>query len=124
MIQYTGTKTLNAKPMTRGAYNTFRGWLLPLGEDPNEAGYLVEYLDGGKPNHPDFAGYISWSPADVFQRSYRPTDTAYYDQAARMFKAYAQTCMPLFKGQPAHFERLDQNEQSAWIEAAKVANSA
>jgi hypothetical protein len=27
-------------------------------------------LDGGLPNHPDFAGYISWSPKGVFERGY------------------------------------------------------
>lgn len=70
MKQYTGTKTLKAKPMTRGIYNQLRGWTITEGEDPEEAGYLVEYQDGGKPNHPDFEGYISWSPADVFEKSY------------------------------------------------------
>ena len=73
MKQYIGTKTLNAKPMTRGEYNTLRGWAIPADENPVDAGYLVEYLDGGKANHPDFANYISWSPSDVFERSYKPT---------------------------------------------------
>jgi hypothetical protein len=47
MKTYTGTKTINAKPMTRGDYNKFRGWEIPADEDPAEAGYLVEYTDGG-----------------------------------------------------------------------------
>jgi len=72
MQKYTGTKTLYAKPMTKAEYNTLRGWEMPVDEDPNEEGYLVEYADGGKPNHPDFLGYISWSPKDVFERSYKP----------------------------------------------------
>lgn len=33
------------------------------------------YLDGGKPNHPDFEHYISWSPKDVFERSYAVAET-------------------------------------------------
>lgn len=77
MKTYTGTKTINATPMTRGAYNTFRGWELPANEDGNDEGYLVEYTDGGKANHPDFAGYISWSPKDVFERAYSPVLPAY-----------------------------------------------
>ena len=67
---YEGTKRVMARPMTRGDYNTYRGWTVPADENPDDAGYLVEYLDGGKANHRDHAGYISWSPADVFQRAY------------------------------------------------------
>ncbi len=68
---YVGTKYVTAKPMTRGEYNTYRGWELPVDEDGSDEGYLVEYVDGGKANHPDHAGYISWSPKDVFDRSYK-----------------------------------------------------
>lgn len=71
MKQYIGTKTLNAKPMTRGEYNQLRGWTIPDDENPSDDGYLVEYLEGGKPNHPDYENYISWSHKDVFDRSYR-----------------------------------------------------
>lgn len=71
MKQYIGTKIINAFPMTRIAYNTLRGWALPADENGDDEGYLVEYPDGGKANHPDFKGYISWSPKDVFERAYR-----------------------------------------------------
>lgn len=67
---YTGSKIVGGKPMTRGDYNTYQGWSLPEGQNPDDAGYLVEYLDGGKANHPDHKGYISWSPADVFVKNY------------------------------------------------------
>ena len=36
--------------MTRGEYNHYRNWDIPENEDPSEQGYLVEYVDGGKPN--------------------------------------------------------------------------
>jgi len=62
MNRYIGTKRINAKPMNRAEYNALRGWAVPADENPDDAGYLVEYIDGGKANHPDFAGYISWSP--------------------------------------------------------------
>ena len=67
---YTGTKTVRAKPMNRLAYNQLRGWTVPDDENPADDGYLVEYTDGGKANVPGFAGYVSWSPKDVFERSY------------------------------------------------------
>lgn len=71
MKTYTGTKVINAKPMTRGEYNVFRGWDLPANEDGSDEGYLVEYTDGGKANTTAYAGYVSWSPKDVFERAYK-----------------------------------------------------
>ncbi|HEN1221992.1 TPA: DUF2829 domain-containing protein, partial [Klebsiella pneumoniae] len=50
MTQHIGVKLINAFPMTRQAYNDFRGWQLPADENGSDDGYLVEYLDGGKPN--------------------------------------------------------------------------
>lgn len=75
MNKYLGTKEVLAKPMTRGEYNDYRGWQIPENEDPNEQGYLIEYQDGGKSKDSRHAGYISWSPADVFDRAYAPIDT-------------------------------------------------
>ena len=68
--RYTCHKEVLARPMNRGAYNALRGWEVPVLENPDNEGYLVEYLDGGDRNHADFAGYISWSPKDVFDRGY------------------------------------------------------
>lgn len=70
MQTFIGTKIINARAMTRGEYNAFRGWTVPADEDPSDAGYLVEYTDGGKPNTAEFAGYVSWSPKDVFEKAY------------------------------------------------------
>lgn len=67
---YTGIKEVKAFPMTREDYNTPRGWTVPEDENPNDEGYLVEYLDGGEANHPQFQGYISWSPKEVFENAY------------------------------------------------------
>lgn len=67
---YEGTKRVNARPMNRCEYNAYRGWEVHPDENPADDGYLVEYLDSGKPNHPGHAGYISWSPKDVFERAY------------------------------------------------------
>jgi hypothetical protein len=67
---YVGTKVIHAKPMTLGDYNTLRRWMLPKDEQPEVEGYMVEYADGGKPNHEDFVGYVSWSPKDVFEKAY------------------------------------------------------
>lgn len=70
---YIGTKMINAEPMTRAEYNAFRGWELPADENGDDEGYLVEYLDGGKPNTTTHAGYVSWSPKEQFDNAYRKT---------------------------------------------------
>jgi len=70
MKTYIGTKVLRATPMNRLEYNNVRGWTLPADENGADEGYLVEYTDGGKPNTPTHAGYVSWSPKDVFERAY------------------------------------------------------
>ena len=71
MKQFIGVKLINAKPMTRKEYNDFRGWDLPPDELDSDRGYLVEYLDGGKANTPEYPGYVSWSPEEVFNKAYR-----------------------------------------------------
>lgn len=64
MKQYIGTKLLLAAAMSLGDYNLKRGWTIPANEDPLKEGYQVEYPDG----------YISWSPKNVFEESYRETN--------------------------------------------------
>ena len=87
MKQYIGTKLIAATPMTRLAYNQLRGWQLPSDENGDDEGYLVEYKDGGKPNHPDFQGYVSWSPKEQFEKAYRPTDGLNFGLAIEAMKA-------------------------------------
>lgn len=61
MKKYVGIKMLEAKPMNRGDYNKYRGWPIPLDENPADEGYLVKYQDN----------YESWSPKQIFEESYR-----------------------------------------------------
>ena len=68
---YIGTKELQAIPMTRGEYNTIRGWDMPADEDPDDGGYVVRYQDG----------YVSWSPEYQFDSSYRYTNHMNFGQA-------------------------------------------
>lgn len=86
MKLFIGVKQIKAKPMTRREYNDLRGWPVPHDENPLDKGFLVEYIDGGKANHPDFSGYISWSPDDVFLRAYRPIDGLTFGLAIEALK--------------------------------------
>ena len=64
MKKYIGTKLVQARPMTRGAYNRYRGWEIPADENPEDEGYLIQYPDG----------YVSWSPKGMFDHSYLEVD--------------------------------------------------
>lgn len=83
MLMYIGTKMIDARPMTRGEYNKYRGWMLPPDEDPDDQGYLVRYPDG----------YESWSPKEVFEEAYRLTDAMNFGlalEAAKMGEKVAR----------------------------------
>ena len=83
MRKYIGTKMIDARPMTRGEYNKYRGWMLPPDENPDDQGYLVRYPDG----------YESWSPWDVFEEAYRLTDAMNFGlalEAAKMGEKIAR----------------------------------
>ena len=86
MKTFIGTKIINAKPMTRLEYNQFRGWELPADENGDDEGFLVEYIDGGKANTAEYVGYVSWSPKDVFERAYRPTQGMTFGEAIEALK--------------------------------------
>ncbi|MAC32235.1 MAG: hypothetical protein CME38_01355 [Haliea sp.] len=98
MQKYIGTKLIQARPMSRQAYNDYRGWELPDDEDGADEGYLVEYLDGGQANHPGHEGYISWSPAGVFERAYRPCAGMTFGQAKEALKAGQRVCRAGWNG--------------------------
>ena len=73
MQKFVGRKNVLAEPMTRLAYNEYRGWELPADENGADEGMLVEYIDGGKANDHRHDGYISWSPKEVFVNAYKPS---------------------------------------------------
>lgn len=76
MKKYIGTKEIMARPMTRGEYNAFKGWIMPSNEVAAEEGYLVEYADG----------YKSWSPKKVFEEAYRECDHMTFGLAIEALK--------------------------------------
>lgn len=84
--KFIGVKLISAVEMNRATYNEYRGWPLPENENGDDAGYLVEYLDGGKPNDPRHDGYISWSPKDVFEAAYRPCTNITFGLAIEALK--------------------------------------
>lgn len=87
MQRYIGTKVVHAKPMTQQEFAVYMGQVNKSNlADHSPKGYLVEYQDGGEPNHPDHDNYISWSPADVFDRAYVETDGMDFGAAINCLK--------------------------------------
>lgn len=99
MSRYIGTKIILAEAMTRAAYNAFRGWQLPSDENGGDEGYLVEYTDGGKPNVPGRAGYVSWSPKEQFDNAYRPCNAMTFGLALDALKRGARIARAGWNGQ-------------------------
>jgi hypothetical protein len=89
MDYFVGTKAITAVTMTRGVYNTYRGWDLPADEDGDDMGYLVEYAPdpSSPPNHDHHEGYISWSPEGVFNEFYKPSGQMSFGHALVVMKA-------------------------------------
>lgn len=98
MELFIGTKVVKSKPMTRGEYNIYRGWTPPEGEDQTAPGFLVEYTDGGTPNHPNHAGYVSWSPEEQFVKAYRPMSGLTFGAAIEAMKAGLKVCRAGWNG--------------------------
>ena len=86
MKQYIGTKIIEAEP----AYRCMDGQgHITVSDDPCEAfpnfpsmedGYRIRYADG----------YVSWSPKEVFEEAYRPTDCMNFGLAIEAAKKGAK----------------------------------
>jgi hypothetical protein len=61
MKLYIDIKAIHAKPMSRGDYNSLRGWTIPKDENPLDQGYVIERRD---------IGHVTWMPKDVFEKIY------------------------------------------------------
>ena len=77
MKQYIGTKIIQAEPALRIDGKTVQPttWPVPEGAKAEE-GYAVRYPDG----------YMSWSPKEVFEEAYRPSDSMTFGLAIEAAK--------------------------------------
>ena len=71
MLKYIRCHIVEAKPMTRGDYNTLRGWAIPANENAADEGYYIVYPDG----------YESWCPKAQFEAAGRLIDNMTFGQA-------------------------------------------
>jgi len=69
--ELTLQRKVKAEPMTRLAYNNFRGWTLPSNENGADLGYKLTTLDGK---------HVSWSPKEVVDSETVSESTTYVDR--------------------------------------------
>lgn len=79
MKRFNALKKVNATPMTRQAYNDYRGWTLPENENGDDEGYLTEDIDGPT-NTDEFMGYVSWTPKAMFDSQFYEANDQQVDE--------------------------------------------
>ena len=107
---YLGVKVVSLKPMNRADYNTYRGWALPDNEDGEDEGYLVEYKEGGEPNHPEHLGYINWAPKEQADKVYRMTEGMPFGMAIEMLKKGYKVARKGWNGKGMWLLRVEAQE--------------
>lgn len=130
MEKYTGTKTIKARPMTRGNYNKYRGLEIPKDENPSDKGYLVGYSDSKGNFDGKFEGgcnYISWSPSDVFEVAYKNVGSAIGTYQERVVCEKKELDEKLEKLCPFIdsdiFNKLEEGDKTLLIEQQAVMSS-
>jgi hypothetical protein len=117
---YIGTKTVKAKPMTRGEYNAHKGWVMPSNEVASEKGYFIEYPDG----------YTSWSPKKVFEEAYRECDHMTFGLAIEALKKGMKVARKGWNGKQQYCELatnisyVNANEEVINCEHKAIGNKA
>lgn len=95
MKKYIGTKIIEAVPAIRKGGKVYEeGKPIPKSMDPTEEGYKVRYPDG----------YESWSPKDVFEEAYRPTDCMSFGLAIEAMKKGKKVARRGWNGKNQHIE--------------------
>ena len=86
MQKYIGTKIIEAEPC--------KAWKDTKLHKAGEDGYKVRYPDG----------YESWSPKEVFERAYRPTDCMSFGLAIEAMKKGKKVARRGWNGKNQHIE--------------------
>ena len=110
MQKYIGTKIIEAVPAIRKGGKVYEeGWPIPKSTDPMEEGYKVRYPDG----------YESWSPKDVFDEAYRPTDCMNFGLAIEAAKKGAKITRRGWNGKGMFLYYVPEGRYPARTDAAK-----
>lgn len=110
MQKYIGTKIIEAVPAIRKGGKVYEeGWPIPKSMGPTEEGYKVRYPDG----------YESWSPKDVFEEAYRPTDCMSFGLAIEAAKKGAKITRRGWNGKGMFLYYVPEGRYPARTDVAK-----
>ena len=99
MKKYIGTKIIEAAPAIRKGGKVYdANELIPRSMEPAEEGYKVRYQDG----------YESFSPKDVFEEAYRPTDGMSFGLAIEAAKKGKRIARRGWNGKNQHVELAER----------------
>ena len=101
MQKYIGTKIIEAEPC--------KAWKDTKLHKAGEDGYKVRYADG----------YESWSPKDVFEEAYRPTDCMNFGLAIEAAKKGAKITRRGWNGKGMFLYYVPEGRYPARTDAAK-----
>ena len=101
MQKYIGTKIIEAEPC--------KAWKDTKLHKAGEDGYKVRYPDG----------YESWSPKDVFEEAYRPTDCRNFGLAIEAAKKGAKITRRGWNGKGMFLYYVPEGRYPARTDAAK-----
>lgn len=109
MKQYIGTKIVKAEPAVRIVDEKGNRRVVPLSQHPIadhkctvDMGYKVVYPDG----------YESWSPQDVFEEAYRPTNGMNFGLAIEALKMGIAVARKGWNGKGIYLELQEPDEHS------------
>ena len=68
MKKFIGTKIVEAEPMNRGEYNTYRGWQIPKDENPADEGYHIRIAPVQQNNTDNQAIYFRMGAFEILQK--------------------------------------------------------
>ena len=111
MKKYIGVKLILATAMSAIEFNIKRGFG-STPDDEGKEGYMVEYLDSPNANTNFSPYYVSWSPKDVFEKAYRPTDEMTFGLAIEALKMGHKVARKGWKGKGIFIELQTPTEQS------------
>lgn len=110
MKKYIGTKIIEAVPAIRKGGKVYEeGKPIPKSMDPTEEGYKVRYHDG----------YESFSPKDVFEEAYRPTDCMSFGLAIEAMKKGKKVARRGWNGKGMFLYYVPEGRYPARTDAAK-----
>jgi hypothetical protein len=112
MKEFIGTKIINAKPMSLLEYNAFRGWNIPNNEDGATTGFLVEYINEGNANTEKYKNYVSWSPSEVFENTYKSSGELSFGDALVYLKRGHKVARNGWNGKGIFIELQNPTENS------------